>query len=73
MENETNNKVNCIAALCHSTQGAIITCRKEKGRIQQTGNDFKKVMYSIQTGPDAMSAPGRTCIKYKHNQITPSQ
>lgn len=24
----------------------------------QTGNDFRKVMYSIHTGPDAMSAPG---------------
>lgn len=43
---------------------------EDKGRIQQTGNDFKKVMYSIQTGPDAVSAPGSICIQYKHNQTT---
>ena len=48
-------------------------CEKEKGRIQQTGNVFKKVMYSIQTGPDAMSTPGSTCIEYKKNQITLNQ
>lgn len=35
-------------------------------RNSRTGSDFRKVMYSIHTGPDAMSAPASTCIRNKH-------
>lgn len=31
--------------------------RREIGTHQQTGIDFRKAMYSIHTGPDAMSVP----------------
>jgi len=32
---------------------------------KQTGNDFRKAMYSIHTGPDAMSAPVITSLSVK--------
>lgn len=49
----------------------FILAEKNKLRIQQTGNDFKKVMYSNHTGPDAMSDPGRTIQKIsKSNDAT---
>lgn len=34
-----------------------INWNKIQKRVIQTGNDFKKVMYSIHTGPAAMSSP----------------
>lgn len=39
-------------------------CTKHAGTTTQTGNDFKKDMYSIHTGPDAMSAPVSTLLKF---------
>lgn len=42
-------------------------CTKHKRLTKQTGNDFRKDMYSIHTGPDAMSAPVRTSVETSVN------
>lgn len=39
--------------------------KKKRDRIQHTGNDFKKVMYSNQIGPDDISDPGSKCSRDK--------
>lgn len=42
----------------------IKDCTKHVGTTTQTGNDFKKVMYSIHMGPDAMSVPVSTLLEF---------
>lgn len=44
--------------MCHKQYKGEKRRRKEKWkRHRQTGIDFRKAMYSIHTGPDAMSVP----------------
>lgn len=45
----------------------LYTNGKSRQNPSPTGIDFKKAMYSIHTGPDAMSAPENIHIRNREN------